>query len=313
MPATHFNCKKGLVPFQECINNCQERCMLPRTLRLISRQRKWDGKPSTTQLLQGTREAFLKIVTEYAINPDDRAFATHGTLTHAKLDKYTGDNELAEERLHDMISSGQFDNYYLEDNQDIKTAVLADTKTSGSFKVAKALGIGVVKKDVPVTDEEGNPVRYKTGKKKGQVKTKQETEIKDGFRKDRLDWAIQLNDYRMKIEAAGFPVNKIQIEALVRDGGTYIAKSRGIENNIYLIPINRISDHWIKKYFEMKWNALKHALETGEIPPKCSKRETWGGRKCDGYCDVADKCQAIENGAKLDDVKGINIKMKVVS
>lgn len=276
MPATHFRCQRGLIAFGVCLDYCSTRCMLPRTLRLISEQREWTGTPTTTQLLQGTRESFLKIVTNYAIDPDSRVFAVHGTRVHEKLDMRTGDNELGEERLYDLINSGQFDNYQAD-------GTLSDTKTSGSYKVMKALGIC-----------------------EKRLSNNRKTLILNG-RHDRLDWALQLNDYRMKIEACGFPVKRMQIEALVRDGGTYLARQRGITRNSYLITINRISDHWIKVYFTAKWEALKHALGTLEVPPKCRYRERWGGRKCEGYCDVATKCQAIDNGASLDDVIDVTV------
>jgi len=95
----------------------------------------------------------------------------------------------------------------------------------------------------------------------------------------------------MKIEALGFPVHMMAIEALCRDGGTYIAKNRGITFNGALIPVNHISDHWIKKYMKTKAEALHKALQTGEIPPQCKPRETWNGRKCEKYCSVKKACQ----------------------
>jgi hypothetical protein len=130
---------------------------------------------------------------------------------------------------------------------------------------------------------------YKTGDKKGRPKTRKEWQ--EGGVKDRLDWAIQLNDYRMKLEALAFPVRQMAIEALCRDGGTYIAKNRGITFNGALIPINRISDHWIERYMRAKNRALMGALETGQVPPRCSWRETWAGRKCQKYCNVVQECQ----------------------
>ena len=40
---------------------------------------------------------------------------------------------------------------------------------------------------------------------------------------------LQLNRYRIFFEEQGFPVSRIQIQAIPRDGGTYIAKNRGID------------------------------------------------------------------------------------
>jgi len=284
MPAKFFVCSDGeQISITDCLNKCRMewclpagRCLSIRTLRLIAEQREWTGKPSTTQLLKGTREAYLELTTEYAINPQDAIFRIIGTKSHGALDAYVGNNELGEERLESEFSTGQFDFY---DN-----GVLIDTKTSGSYKVMKALGY------YQANIETGE--YYKSGAKKGLPKTRKE--IREGGYKNRLDWAIQLNDYRMKLEALGFPVHQMVIEALCRDGGTYIAQQRGITFNGTLIPINRISDHWIKRYMGAKHRALMQALETGEMPPQCRKRETWGGRKCEKYCDVKDTCMEHE-------------------
>lgn len=291
MPAKHFLCPDGEeIEIKKCLTEgCRigqslpaGRCLSVRTLRLIADQRPWTGIPSTTQLLKGTREAYLEITTDYAINPQDAIFRIIGTKAHGALDKYTGYGELAEERLQDEFSTGQFDLY---DN-----GVLSDTKTSGSYKVMKALGYYQV--NVPTGEV------YKTGEKKGQPKTRKEWA--EGGLKDRLDWAVQLNDYRMKLEALGFPVSQMAIEALCRDGGTYIAHNRGITFNGTLIPINRISDHWVRKYMAAKANALQRALEAGEAPPMCRPRETWGGRKCEKYCSVKGACGVASTAEEIN-------------
>lgn len=285
MPAKYFLCPDNEeTEIKKCLEEgCRisaslpgGRCLSVRTLRLIADQRQWNGVPSTTQLLKGTREAYLELTTDYAINPQDAIFRIIGTKAHGVLDQYTGYGELAEERLFDEFSSGQFDLY---DN-----GVLIDTKTSGSYKVMKALGYHQI--EVPTGEV------YKTGAKKGQIKTRKEWA--EGGRKDRLDWAIQLNDYRMKLEALGFPVHTMAIECLIRDGNTWMAQSRGVNCNGILIQINRISDHWIRKYMMAKAKALHKALETGEVPPKCSYRETWGGRKCEKYCNVRETCLSLD-------------------
>ena len=286
MPAEFFTCVDGTnTLITDCLNNCRlsatlpaGRCLSLRTLRAIADQRAWNGTPSTTQLLKGTREAVLEILTDYAIAPDGSLFRVHGSKAHAFLEQYTGGNEYGEERLTDDFSSGMFDYY--------DSGTLYDTKTSGSYKVMKVLGL----RSVDVETGEA----YKSGAKKGQPKTRKE--IVDGGVPDRLDWAIQLNDYRMKLQQilpAGERVQQMCIEALVRDGGTYIARERGIERNGYLIPINFISDHWVSRYMRTKAERLQDALTTGIIPQWCNHRETWGGRKCEKYCNVRVACELI--------------------
>jgi len=287
MPAKWFACPAGTIEIEECLCACPisaelpaGRCLSLRTLRALALQRKWTGEPSTTQLIKGTREAYLEITTNYAFNPQDRLYAVHGSKVHAYLDQFTGLNELSEERLYDAVSSGSFDFY------DPESELLIDSKTWGSYKVMKALGLYQV--DVPTGEyfkRDG-----KTGKK-GDPKTRKEWV--EGGVKDRLDVAIQLNDYRIKLEEvlpAGHEVKRMAVEALVRDGGLKAASMRGVEGNGILIPINRVSDHRIKKYMAEKARRLHHALDHRELPKLCNRRERWAGRKCEAYCNVREAC-----------------------
>ena len=278
MPITHFVCPdRDLVPTKYCLQGCRcandlpaGRCLSARTLALIAEDREWTGVPSTTMLLNGTRETYLKITNGYAVNPLDRMFMVHGTRGHANLEAFTPEGTLSEIRLFGDDSSGQFDFY---DNR-----ILYDNKFYGSYAVAKTIGIEKAK--VP----DG---LYKNGKPK----------FKSVFtegRKDRFNLAVQLNDYRVKLEAAGYPVDKMMCEIIVRDGNTYIAKSRGVMLPAYLIEVNKISDRWINRYMAKKNADLQFALSTGIIPAPCKPKERWAGdtgsRKCQSYCEVADIC-----------------------
>lgn len=289
MPAKWFICpdsERTLIA--DCLNQCRicdqlpaGRCLSIRTLRAIAEQRSWEGKPSTTQLLKGTREVYLEITTDYAIDPQDSLFRVHGSKAHAFLDQFTGDNELGEERLHDEICSGQFDFY------DSETQTLYDIKTWGSYRIMRALGL----KQVEVPTGEVYKSDCKNGKK-GQPKTRKEWV--EGGEPDLFNEEIQLNDYRMKLEAIGFPVKAMFIEAIARDGGCYIAKNRGVEQNGMLIPIRRLPDETVKQYLENKRMLLMNALESGMIPIPCTRYETWEGKKCEKYCNVRETCRALQ-------------------
>ena len=80
------------------------------------------------------------------------------------------------------------------------------------------------------------------------------------------------------------------IQAMCRDGSLRIAAERGIDKNIYIIPIKKISDHWLIRYFKHKAKVLKEAMDSGKIPKVCSSKERWHDKKCLNYCDVADYC-----------------------
>ena len=281
MPAKWFICPDGQqCDITDCLTGCRiadqlpaGRCLSLRTLRLIAEQREWTGIPSTTQLLKGTREAYLELVTDYALDPQDELWRVNGTKVHKLLEQYH-DNALGEERLYDEVCSGQFDFY----DPDSKT--LFDSKTWGSYKIMKAQGLQQIEVDTGEV--------YKTGAKKGKPKTRKEWV--EGGEPDLFNEEIQMNDYRMKLEAAGFPVERMFIESLCRDGNTYMARQRGIEQVGVLIPIRRLPDEEVAAYLTAKKQRLDAALN-GARPKACNDYERWDGRKCERYCRVREACQ----------------------
>ncbi|MCP4651104.1 MAG: hypothetical protein GY853_13645 [PVC group bacterium] len=288
----------------ECIKEggCRmpERCLNRHTLTALGVQREKDLNnlvTTTTELLPGTRQAYLKLTKEYAEDPTMLVFLLLGLAMHSNLEKRGGtDQTIVEERLTEDGISGQFDIYEVEND----VATLADYKSSGSYMVSKALG--VVKEKV--IDPTG--AVYKTSRKdpnnpdkylyqKGDPKMVDKFAI-DPNKADKLEWTLQLNDYRIKVEKTGLPVHKLQIIAIVRDGGTYLAKNRGLEKNSYIIPIPILPDETVKTYFQTKRTALLHAVQTGEMPPVCSMSERWDDRRCEKFCPVNIHC---DHHAKL--------------
>ena len=270
-----------------CLQECRlkdklecGRCLSQRMLEAMSRQRDWSGIPTVTQLLNGTRAEFLKLTKGYAASPQNMVAAYFGSNCHANIEAVTdNDRFLCEQRLLDPTNtySGQFDCY---DTQD---GILYDTKTFGSFKAASVLGIKKVREPLvdPVTGEiELTP--------RGRVK--QRTEYVQGMRQTR-DVTLQLNSYRLMLEANGYPVKEMRLEIIVRDGGTWIAKDRGVKQNALLVRINRISDSWLQKFMLNKAHRLIYAVEHKKMPPPCRPIETWGGLKCKNFCNVSAFCQ----------------------
>ena len=282
MPATKFICPNGrTISIEACLHRCPScrRCMFLPTLHSIAKaaNRKLPNA-SVTELLSGTREMYLKKTVDYAIDPMDQVFALHGTAIHALQQKLTMGNMLSEERLTDSVTSGQFDLYgrILDDHR----LILGDYKVTSSYKIMKALGY--YKVDIPTGEV------YKTGLRKGHPKTRKSWRT-DGVRK-LFEWSVQLNYYRMLLEQQGFRVEGMEIQAMCRDYSLRIAAERNITRPIYLIPIHRISDHWLKMYMETKSRRLKEALEKRSLPAVCNARERWNDRKCKGYCPVATFC-----------------------
>ena len=283
MGAVEFKCPNGnKVEIKTCLASCpsNQRCMFLPTLRAVadSLDRKID-EPTVTELLCGTRETYLKKTTDYAVDPVQQLYALHGSAVHTINEGFTDGNILSEERLTDDITSGKFDLYGQIISYGDNT--LGDYKITSSYKLMRVLGY--YKVDVPTGEV------YKTGLKKGQPKTKKEWRT-DGVRHI-LDWAIQLNYYRILLEQRGFEVKDMKIQAFCRDFSLRIAAERNITSPLYIININRISDRWIKLYIETKAKRLKTALKNSKMPPVCSSKERWKDRKCLDYCAVADNCE----------------------
>ena len=282
MPATKFICPDGKrIDIADCLRSCpnQQRCMFLPTLRAVAKSLdRQIFEPTVTELIAGTRETFLKKTTDYAVDPASILYALQGQAIHSINEQHTQGNILSEERLKDEITSGQFDLFgKILDSDD---GVLGDLKVTSSFKLMKALGIYKVKVDTGEV--------YKSGLKKGQPKFKTELRY-DGVR-DLLDWSIQLNYYRLLLERAGFKISRMYIQAICRDASLRIAAERGIDKPVYIIPINKISDHWLTRYFQHKAKLLREAMTTKTLPPICSFRERWGNRKCLAYCAARENC-----------------------
>ena len=282
MPATKFICPNGQrIRIADCLRSCPnpQRCMFLPTLRAVADSLNRNiAEPTVTELISGVRETYLKKTSAYAVAPASILYALHGQAIHSLNEQQTYGAILSEERLKDDITSGQFDLF--GKILDADDGVLGDLKITSSFKLMRALGIYKVKIDTGEV--------YKSGLKKGQPKFKIELRY-DGVR-DLLDWSIQLNYYRLLLERAGFKISRMYIQAICRDASLRIAAERGIDKPVYIIPINKISDHWLNRYFQHKAKILREAIATKTLPPVCSFRERWGNRKCLAYCAARENC-----------------------
>ena len=257
------------------------------TLIHMSQQRDPDRKPSTTELLSGTCQAYLQRTEDYYINPQGNAFSLAGTLHHLKLETAAEDisHLKSELKLEELGITGILDLY------DAKRKHLIDYKNVGSYKVVQLLGIQ------HYTDNHPTEVYRKSGKG-GKRGTPKQVKIfyNDPEKADFGDWKWQLNFYRYLLEQNGYPVEKMFIQATVRDGGVQVATSRGVNQNIYLVEVPLIHDDHLLEKFLTKRDALLHALKNKELPDICNEEERWGGNKCKSYCDVRDICPYVNEG-----------------
>jgi len=284
MPAIGFKYPNGdTITFEDCFENkkvdlIRMGCTLP-MLRALSEQRAPDRKPSTTELLNGTCESFLKRTKNYYIDPQECAFRISGTMHHERLESYGEDLEV-ESKLEGYGITGITDLY------DPESRLLIDYKNCGSYKVAQVLGMSFYLGDSPTGE------RYKRNSKwgkKGDIK-KVKIFYEDKENADYGDWLWQLNFYRHLLEKQGKIVDKIYVQATVRDGGVQVSRERGVHNNLYLIEIPKISDEMLLGKFLPRRDKLLSSLETNSLPSKCTDEETWNGMKCQKYCEVRELC-----------------------
>lgn len=259
-----------------------DRCATRPFLRLIGYDREWKGvSPSSAG--NGPRELYLKAITHYAIDPNDRVWAAIGTGTHHNLSLHDFD-VLAEEHVKDKSIEGTAD---ILDNSEKHpgTYILEDYKTWGSYRLMLALGGA----KVALSDEHGEPILLKSGKDKG--KPKQGYVL--GVKEPELDNEIlQLNRYRIAFENKGFPIMEMRLQVIPRDGGTYVAESRGITKNIYIIPIKRLPDQEVLDFYTNLQAEVDEGFRTGYVR-RCTPKETWDGRKCEKYCEVKEMCDIM--------------------
>ncbi len=286
MPATRFKCPDGVeITVGECLQKCRlgRRCLtLPTLIKIASSERPYSGVPSTTRLLNGAMLEYLKVTTEYAINPKDRAYALLGQDHHAQLAELA--NPAYAEHRQGKEITGTPD--LIEPDELVPDHfILTDYKTFGSYRVAKILGI--VKEKVKSTTEKY--VKSGSWGRVGDFKTITTFRI-DASKIEMEDEMLQLNHYRVLLEEAKFPISYMQLQITVRDGGIQMARERGVTENIYLVPVPFMETDYIKDYFKQRASTLAGFID-GSIPTVvCNSQENWDEKRCENYCEVAENC-----------------------
>ncbi|MFA5384167.1 MAG: hypothetical protein WC364_05810 [Eubacteriales bacterium] len=285
MSLTYFTCPDGSnVEIKQCLTKCRlQRCQTIPYLHLAASEREWTGEGSTTQLLNGTMQSFLKITIPYAIDPDSMAFAIIGTKAHKSLELKAKELEIVSELSATDDGRNAVDLLQYEDGQ----ISLIDTKTWGSFRVAKAMGIIQTG-----TKPDPSGEVYQRSGKWGAAGSPKRVPVFARVISEAENWEaeMQLNRYRIMIEDKGIPIHNMAIHALVRDGGLMTAKQRGVLRNTYLIPVAKLEDDMVRDYFDAKQEALQSAIKAGKWDTPCNDVESWEGNRCKSFCPVAQFC-----------------------
>jgi len=291
----YFMCPdRKRIKIKECLTlgHCRmgDRCATLPYLRMCADERP-GIKVTPSSAGNGPRLIYLKGVCEEVINPADMVWMSFGIHTHDRLSvhRYAVD-VLAEETLSDGQIEGIADLLSLDERPNVVGYTLDDYKTWGSYPCAKALGFGQVEE--VVRDANDEPVLLKSGKNKGKPKMRKVTTHSRAIAEEELKFTtLQLNRYRILFEEYGFPISRMRVMAVPRDGNTYMARNRGIERNFYMIPITKLPDEVVLAFYKVLADEVALAVDSGKWPRLCNEEESWGGRRCSGYCTVAEFCQ----------------------
>lgn len=259
MPIVGFICPDGVkTKVEECFQKCRleeklksGRCKAIPFLRKVARNRIWDGIPSTTQLLSGTRETYLKVHKPYYIDPDRKTAALIGTGVHSLLYKLIdSSSEKAEETIYNELLQGTYDMY------DPETKTLYDYKTWGVWKLVKVL------KGTP--SEAANAL---------------------------FEVVLQLHAYKglLQEKYPELQIKRLAVQIISRETNLSYAKKMGITYGSPLIVLPDISQELVREYFGIKKEKLELATML-DWAPVCNQRENWNSRKCDEFCEVKDLC-----------------------
>lgn len=261
------------------IKSCQVECIMntrcaPKKFLMKSIDREWNGMPSVTQLLLGTREAYLKIVNDYASSPLNSVYALFGSAMHSLFE-----GEPLRMELEGI--TGEPDDIEQENGN----ITIIDYKVIGSYKMG--LMIGMIKTEVPSGEF------YKNGKEK-----MKKIFNRDWDKADNWEYTMQLNMY-MLMKASQYDQSELHDVnfflknfCIIRDGGIQAAYSKGISFRSEYLDVKILDSKIVMDYFKVKKDALLTSLETKKMPSICSSKENWNGRKCKDYCDVVSFCPA---------------------
>jgi hypothetical protein len=304
--------------------------------KAVSLKKEYKGTIGVTSLMNGARYNFFRYHYEPDVVLDEQAFKVMGTDVHAVLEEYAADKDDAEEKLRDGRVVGISDLLEKEPADGWLKAFwkrangvpkkeeknfLTDYKTSGSYKVAKCIGI-VEGPKKPALDENGEPVLYKRAGKWGKVgdQKMEKTYIHDLKKADNWEYAMQLNQYRKMYEAQGITIHEMRNFFIVRDGGTQVAYGRGVMDRTYMHPVERIPDEQLDAFFQVRAERIHEmmtkaqevitekgiegiiaqAQEAGIFPEMCDNRENWDGRRCQAYCPFSKACALVGDNKYLE-------------
>jgi hypothetical protein len=238
-------------------------------LNICAEERIWTGIPSTTQLINGTRMEYLKILTNYAVDPDQCAFRVAGTGMHQTLKKYTPNNSIAEMAIPDDEITGIPD---LIEEQPNGETWLVDYKDWGAYRVKRFFEGDTFDVDMQLN-------RYKLV-----------VEEYFGIKIHRMKVFAKLRDGGLEV-ARRYKLDQLTyyLDIKKRDVAEveiYFQQKRQALLNSLTMHENDGQDTPGAHYDEILAMCS---------PPMCNEQENWKGVRCKRFCPVWKACMVIGN------------------
>lgn len=261
MACKGFACPLGLgnVPFAYCVADCREnngdRCHpLPLLKAFMSAREVVPATYSVTQLNLPSRQVWLDRNVDYYVPPMGQLWMAFGTATHILL-----------ERGYDSMPDGPEKSGMIVERR-------MDAEIETPFGVAHLRGTPDVVAGERLDD-------WKSTKER-KVKELKIAAADGNWAGD--EYFVQLNTYR----AMWYPeVKSLRLVLLIKDK-TWRSGLNDIEYvNVPLGDVENVRD-FVKARVT---TFMENDLHPEKVPP-CGDKDTWGGRKCAGYCSVSGVC-----------------------
>lgn len=278
------------VDIQGCLKSCrmEQRCMSLPSLIVLSEFRPWKGV-SASMAGKGNRQIYLEQTTDHARDPRESVFMLYGTRHHAL-------KEDAAKNLNAFIEEDEIHTDYFSHKE------IIDYKLCGGYAVAKRMNMEEIQDGVYQRSGRRGDKTWTEGEPKYRTVWTGEWDIKPDD-----PWALQQNRYRMEWEKRGYEVERMTIEATIRDGGLQQSR-KGVDSKVYMIPMPLIEDEAVSEYYDIKGAVVEHALDTKTSPGLCTQEERWNGRRCEGYCPVWAACLKVGGWDEKEKTKLIEIQ-----
>jgi len=84
----------------------------------------------------------------------------------------------------------------------------------------------------------------------------------------------------------------MNIFAFIRDATGRNKSIYQLDKETMIIPVEKISDYKVMAYYVRLAAMVEEAMDTG-FARKCDNWESWHGKRCSGYCEVKEQCEAM--------------------